>query len=172
MKVDNWILWLPKGSYWSPQNIKTVLGTGVEFSATIKQKIAGYTLQWLTNYAYTRSINQTGIDSFDRSVGKQLPYVPINNVNISVSLLHNLWTLGLVADITGKRYVTADNESALSAFALLNLYAANTFKIKAVDLVAFVNLHNLFNSSYQNIKNKAMPGFNFNAGIKINIKKL
>lgn len=172
MKVDNWILWLPEGSYWSPQNIKTVAGSGLEVNITINQKISAYTLRWLVNYAYTRSINQTGIDAFDRSVGKQLPYVPLNNGNLSVTISHNQWTLGLVMDVTGKRFVTADNESVLPAFALLDFQASKTFKTKALDVVAFVNLNNILNSSYQNIKNKAMPGFNFNAGIKINFIKL
>ena len=170
--VDDWILWLPEGNHWSPQNIKQVNGKGVEMSAVFTHHLGKATMRWRTNYAYTSSINQKGIDQFDRSVGKQLPYAPLHNANFSGTLISQRWTIALMADITGKRFVTADNESDLPSFILLNTNVAKTFELRKTAINVYLKLNNLLNTSYQNIKNKAMPGFNGTLGVKLYFNNL
>jgi iron complex outermembrane receptor protein len=171
MWVDDWILWLPEGSYWSPKNIKQVKGSGVELSAVITHHLGRSAVKWQTNYAFTRSVNLTGIDQFDRSVGKQLPYVPLHNANFSGTLISRGWTIALIADITGRRFVTADNESDLPGFVLLDANMAKSLRVKDTSINIYIRLKNLLNSSYQNIKNKAMPGISGTIGVKLNLIK-
>ena len=171
MWVNDWILWLPGQSYWSPQNIRSVISRGLEATTSANHPIGQNSMKWQASYSFTSSVNQTGIDELDRSVGKQLPYVPLHNANFSTMFLANSWSVGLIADYTGKRYVTTDNESELPAYWLLNVTAAKTFKAGPVRFDIYAKLNNILNTTYQNIKNKAMPGFNFNLGLNLKFIK-
>ena len=59
MYVDNWIIWLPKGNIWSPENIRAVQNDGVEYHLRMCQSLA---LEWKldlsANYAWTRAIKR------------------------------------------------------------------------------------------------------------------
>ena len=129
-------------------------------------------MSWVGTYSYTRSINQTGIDDLDRSVGKQLPYVPLHNAVLSSNVLGKSWSIGLSADYTGLRYVTTENESELPDFLLLSANASKSFQSSALSFETYVRLNNLLNTFYQNVKNKAMPGFNFSLGVHVKFNKI
>ena len=172
MWVHDWILWLPGESYWSPKNVRSVISRGLEATTSAHHPIGHNSMKWQASYSFTSSVNQTGIDELDRSVGKQLPYVPLHNANISTMFIGSSWSVGLIADYTGKRYVTTDNESDLPAYWLLNVTAAKTFKAGPVRFETYARLNNILNTTYQNIKNKAMPGFNFNLGLNLKFKTL
>ena len=116
MWVDNWILWRPNGSFWSPENIKYVDVYGLETSGTLEHKLSVINIKWLGNYAFTKSINRTGLDQFDRSVNKQLTYVPVHRATISSISEWNSWSFLLNAAFTGQRFVTADNEESLPEY--------------------------------------------------------
>ncbi|MEN8251797.1 MAG: TonB-dependent receptor, partial [Bacteroidota bacterium] len=172
MWVDNWILWVPGGVYWSPENIKEVDAYGMEASGDIRHKIRGASIKWMANYALTRSINQTGLDSFDRSVGKQLAYVPVHKASFTALTNIKSWSFVMNASYTGKRYTTADNEEFLPAYTLLNLRIAKSFRWNKYQVNGCLSANNVLNTQYQSIENKAMPGINFSAGITINYHKL
>lgn len=172
MWVDNWILWVPDGIYWSPVNIKEVEAYGIEVSGHFQHDIPWGNIRWNANYALNRSTNQTGIDSFDRSVGKQLAYVPIHKASFT-SITHvKRWFLLANASITSKRYVTADNEESLPGFALINVRLGKNIKLSQYIIGGHISVNNLLNTQYQSVANKAMPGVNFMAGITINYHKL
>jgi iron complex outermembrane receptor protein len=167
MWVDNWILWSPNGSFWSPENIKYVDAYGLEAKGGLKHKIGQASTKWLANYAYTKSINRTGLDQFDRSVNKQLVYVPIHKASLTSITTIDDWFLLLNAAFTGERFVTADNEESLPGYTLVNIRLGKSFKRGNYLFSGHGNVNNLLNTNYQSIENMAMPGINFLIGLTV-----
>jgi len=169
--VDEWIIWLPNSNgLWSPTNLSTVHVHGIE--ASFKETFTSDKFIWRmgTSYAYTRSINQQGINESDQtSVGKQLPYVPIHSGNIFSKIERKHWTLEIQANYTGLRYTTLDNEDyqALKAYTLLGASVGKGFVFSRSELTLRLTANNLFNVYYENIENRAMPGRNFLTTITI-----
>ncbi len=171
MWVDNWILWTPQGSIWSPENIKYVDVYGAEASVSLQHTIGAISNKWLANYAFTKSINRTGLDQFDRSVNMQLNYVPIHKASITSINEINSWTLQINGVLTGKRYVTADNEESLAGYTLLNLKLGKSFRRGKYLFTGHINVNNILNTQYQSVENRAMPGINLLAGISVSYYK-
>lgn len=167
MWVDNWILWRPQGSFWSPENVKHVDVYGLEASGSLEHVLAAAKIKWLGNYAFTKSINRTGIDQFDRSVDKQLAYVPIHRATISSITEWHSWSFLLNAAFTSQRFVTADNEKSLPEYLLLNLRLDKSLRKGKYLFKGHVNVNNVLNTNYQSIENKAMPGINYLVGITV-----
>src|SRR5690606_22428207 len=44
MQVDNWIIWLPQGSVWSPENIRDVQNQGIEYQGKADWKLGNLDL--------------------------------------------------------------------------------------------------------------------------------
>ncbi|MBS1570181.1 MAG: TonB-dependent receptor, partial [Bacteroidetes bacterium] len=74
--MDNWIIWLPGGAYWSPENLMNVWSRGLEMRGGTgwRMRNTAVRLDLMTNYVV--STNQTAKTRNDASVGKQLIYVP------------------------------------------------------------------------------------------------
>jgi outer membrane cobalamin receptor len=172
MLVDNWILWRPQGNIWSPENIKQVDIYGLEASGSVTHSFGAANIKLLGNYAFTKSINRTGLDQFDRSVNKQLVYTPIHNATISAITQLQNWSAVVNAAFTGQRFVTADNEDSLPEYLLLNIRVGKSFRKGNYLFSAHANVNNILNTQYQSVENKAMPGTNFLLGLTISYSKL
>ncbi len=168
MWVDDWIIWLPlgNGGIWSPENIRKVNAKGFEFNGKATQKFGKLNLTLGGNYAYTRSINKEGLNEFDRSVGKQLPYVPFHRATVYVQVKYKQWNWHLNTNYTGYRYTSTDNENFLEGFTLVNTGLERKINIsKSLVSLAF-QVDNLFDVAYQNLPLRAMPGRSYNFSIR------
>jgi iron complex outermembrane receptor protein len=168
MWVDDWIIWLPvgNGSVWSPENIRKVNSRGVEFIGKGSTKIGNLNLTLGGNYAYTRSVNQEGLNEFDRSVGKQLPYVPFHRATAYLQADYQQWHWQVNTNYTGYRYTSTDNEDYLEGFTLANTSVERKFHIgKSFASVSF-QVRNLFDVSYQNLELRAMPGRSYHVSVR------
>ena len=171
MWVDNWILWSPQGSHWSPENIKYVDVYGLEATGGLSHKISSAQVKWIANYALTKSINRTGLDQFDRSVNKQLAYVPIHKATLTSSASLASWSMLINAAYTGERFITVDNENSLPGYTIVNLRLGKSFRKGNYIFSGHANINNLLNTNYQSIENRAMPGINFLLGITVSYYK-
>lgn len=169
--VDNWILWLPSGGIWSPENKRRVEGLGVEVETGVEKQLKSVKLKGWINYAYTKSTNQEALDEYDRSAGKQLPYVPFHNGNFTVEMSFDKWEFTANSVFTGKRFITSDNETEVPGYVLLNVRSSYKFRLKTWRVKAYLEVNNITNTNYQSIINKAMPGINFLVGAKFNFNK-
>jgi len=172
MDVNDWILWLPRGSIWSPLNIRNVNAFGIEIDHNGQIPFSAFQFKWLISYAYTRSINQTGTDRFDRSKGKQLPYVPIHNAALQLGFSKNGWTLGTDAQFSGERYITTDNESSLNPYWLIDMDITKVIKWHKHVLQGGFEIRNLFNTSYFTIPLRPNPGINFRTSLSILLNQI
>ncbi|MCB0506154.1 MAG: TonB-dependent receptor [Cyclobacteriaceae bacterium] len=171
MWVDNWILWQDQGAFWSPDNVLKVEGKGVELEIGYRQNAGRWQTKYWLNYAYTKSTNIEPRYAYDRTVGKQLPYVPFHNGNANIQLAFKNWNLLLNGQFTGKRFITTDNVTEVSGYALLNLRVSKQLSWDHWAMNAYGNINNATNTNYQTISNRAMPGINFLLGINISFNK-
>lgn len=169
MWVQDWILWLPRGSFWSPENAREVRVTGVEISGLYRRLITGGYWELRGHYALNQSLNLQPLNDNDRSVGKQLPYTPLHRAQASSAIVWKGWLLQTDANFTGTRYPTADNETSLKPFWLCNLMVSKDLQLKKVQGQVLLRINNLLNADYQNFQLRAMPGRHFQAGISVTI---
>lgn len=160
--VNNMIVWLPQGSFWSPVNYRSVDIYGLESSIDWTFHFQKYKFLKLKGaYNYTRSINRSAIDEFDRSENKQLPYTPIHNLNLIQSLQIKGWGLRIIETFTGEQYSTTDNEEILDHYLLINLQINKSIAVNNFKILAGIEINNLLDSQYQQLRNRPMPGRNY-----------
>ncbi|WP_250631178.1 TonB-dependent receptor plug domain-containing protein [Rhodoflexus caldus] len=167
MWVQDWILWLPRGSFWSPENAREVRVTGLEINGLYRRLITGGYWELRGHYALNQSLNLQPLSDNDRSAGKQLPYTPLHRAQASSAIVWKGWLLQADANYTGTRYPTADNETSLKPFWISNLLVSKDLQIKKIQAQALLRVNNLLNADYQNFQLRAMPGRHFQAGITI-----
>ena len=174
--IDDWILWLPspKGFY-VPRNVREVHAYGIESETTADVKLPGsWTLGLTAHYSWTASINQSSFvaGDGDKSVGKQLPYVPRHSASAIARVGWRGWTLAYKWQFYSERFTMSSNESSISgnlpAYSISNLTLEKDFRLLRLPLSAKLAVNNLFDKEYQAILSRPMPGINFEAFLSIN----
>ena len=153
MQVDDWIIWLPKGNFWTPENIREVQNQGLEYQGE-SSWTTGH-LTWKANLSYTysntRDLAQEG--------SQQLPYSPKHQGNAGLQVKRNDLALDLSGFYVGPRSIASGDSRILQGFALGNVglnYAGA--KWKSLQMPLRFQVLNVFNQSYQVLYLRAMPG--------------
>ena len=170
-QIDNWIIWLPNGGFWSPQNLKRAWSRGTETATSIKytnEKIS-VSASLLTNY--TVSTNESRVSDSDRSLGKQLIYVPIYQGGLRTTIEYQRFTLTWNTNYTGYRYTSSDHSEYLNPFWITDAFVNYHIPIKSISLEIYGRVNNLFNKNYQAIQNRPMPGRHFLLGLNFDFKR-
>ncbi len=157
-EIDNWIIWLPEGSIWTPQNKRAVSSKGVE--GRLQTTLSVNKIQFKLNAAYTwvSSTVLKGATQTDASIGKQLIYIPQHQAKANISVHFSRLYLLYGHNYTGMRYTTSDNQRSLPDYQLSYLSLGYTFKFKKHSIGLNFTVDNLFNKSYQSIAWRPMPG--------------
>jgi iron complex outermembrane receptor protein len=169
--VDNWIMWVPGPLYWVPENVRKVDAYGFEISSNIHFKTWEFLHEVSGNYGFTRSVVIESAIEDDIGVNNQLPYTPISVAGVEYRGIIKNWFGSLAGKFTGARFVTADNESTLPSYFLLDFRAGKNIYIKKQRLNINFRINNLLNVSYQNMNFRAMPGRNYMLGINFMFNK-
>lgn len=157
-KVNNWVIWLPQGQFWTPQNVREVQSYGLnQFIEVNHQLNSKWEIGWGGAYQYTRSINLKTTSPNDRSLKKQLIYVPIHQGQISTSLSYSGWRLNHWWTYTGEVYTTADNSSELPDYILGNASLQKEMSWAGHQFLAALQIQNITNKNYQTVLNYPMP---------------
>lgn len=172
--VTDWILWLPttKG-FFSPRNVKDVHAYGVElksdFSIALKndwQLGLNGTLSW------TPSINEgEPMTPADKSVGKQLPYVPEWSSSITGRIDWKRWSLLYKWCYYSVRHTMSSNDISLTGklppYFMNNLTLERKVSAKWAELSFKGAINNLFDEEYLSVLSRPMPGINFELFVSI-----
>ena len=161
-KINNWIQWVPLGTYWSPQNIRQVLCQGAELDLSGKWKIGSFGLMAKMMYAYTESLDGSLPESRKR-YSRQLAYVPLHLFKLQSGInLHQL-EVNLSYKYTGRRYTTDDHDSwlDLDPYHLVDFSVGYTFSAKTSKIILSATANNLFNTQFQLIRGYPAPGRSF-----------
>lgn len=168
--IKNWIIWLPAGNIWSPQNKRAVSSKGVETKLETTIKLGRVLLKFNAAHAWVRSRVTEGISDTDASVGKQLIYIPEHIFKTHLTAVIGNVVLTYGHQWTGIRYTTSDNESFLEPYDLGWMHASYRVPIKKHSIRFGATFHNIFNSEYRSIAWRPMPGRSFS--INLNYKFL
>lgn len=160
-EIDNWIIWLPAGSIWTPQNKRAVSSKGVEAKLTTTVKVGKVNFRLNGGYTWVRSEVSEGTSATDNSVGKQLIYIPQHQAKGQFSVHLGKLFLLYGHEFTGLRYTTSDNNSSLPAYQIgfASLGYEHSMKKHSIGLTFTVD--NLFNKAYQSVAWRPMPGRSF-----------
>lgn len=158
--VEDWIIWLPKASHWSPQNINKVHARGIEIRALYENVYGAFLYSFGLNYAFTKSTHDTRENN---DYGEQLMYVPLHNGSLQFEGKWKKWFLRLNNTYTGSRFTTIEK---LDPYWLMRITLGKSIPLGGQSLSAFVKINNIFNREYFNYESRAMPGRNYNLSIK------
>jgi iron complex outermembrane receptor protein len=181
MLIDNWIAWLPDHFLsdrdgdgipepvydWRPFNLKTVEASGVELMVRYDLTINGFSLGAHAQYAYTRAVVKQSDRDDDPSLGKQLPYTPAQRYTLGLNGTKKGYFVNLTNYYIGKRTGQDVIGDIYPGYSLVNLVLGKNFHIKNSHLLSgSFTVKNLFNTQYENVYRRAMPGRNYLISIK------
>ena len=166
--VKDWIIWLPttKG-FFSPRNIKSVHAYGVELEAELAVALSDeWHLGMNGTFSWTPSINEgEPMSPADKSVGKQLPYVPEISATLTGELSYRTWSLLYKWCHYSERYTMSSNDLSLSGnlppYYMSNVSLEKRFSLAWADLSLKGAVNNLFDEEYLSVLSRPMPGINF-----------
>jgi len=158
-RVSDWIRWLPGAQgLWSPENVVLAFSRGIEWYGGFSRKSGQF------SFSGHARVNLNLAE--DISTGNfQLPYAPrwLQMAHASVS-----WRgLKLLVEqqYSDVRYTQTDEGHFLPAFQLLNLHFSCDVKYRKHTFYPYVRVENLMNTRYMAIRNYALPGRFFRAGV-------
>lgn len=160
-EIDNWIIWLPKGNIWTPQNKRAVRSQGIETRLETSVNIGKVLLKLHGAYTWVSSKVTEGASANDAAVGNQLIYVPLHQAKAHFSVHFAKAFLLYGHQYTGLRYTTSDNKSSLPAYQLSYVSVGYEYNIKKHALGVNLTVDNLFNAAYQSLAWRPMPGRSF-----------
>ena len=164
--VNDWIIWLPSDyRYWSPQNIAEVYARGAELSLRFSGKFGKVKYSVFSEYAYTRTTNNSDSATASGLADVQLIYVPIHTANGNINLNTKGYYLNWNLQYTSSRNTSLNNQendpSRLPWYVLNNVSVGKKIKLKKADFDITGKIYNIFNVDYQAVLWRAMPKRNF-----------
>lgn len=171
-RINDMIQWRPgEYSYWVADNLKSVSTSGLESALSFNYKQNKISSSLNLMYAYTSATTTESDISNDASIGKQLIYVPENQVNATLRFSYLSFYSSWITGLTGRRYTTADNSSYLPAYVINSLSAGYSIDHKANLYNISLTVDNIFNTSYETIAYYPQPGRSFSLKFLIQFVK-
>jgi iron complex outermembrane receptor protein len=177
-KINNWIMWQPasNGAYYQEAgNVKNVFSRGLEYQLSGNFEMKGIVFSSGGNYAYTHTANVDAVNTADKSRGKQLVYIPKNKGNYFLSAGWKNITVRYDMTFTGKRYTKSSNqesdfEKVLNPYMLGKVTVDHRIDWNKFRLNTKLVVENIFNTTYQSILWRPMPGrfYSISIGIRYN----
>ena len=175
--IDDWIIWLPttKG-FFSPRNVKRVHAYGVESELSLSVRLArDWRFEGRATYSFTPSVNcGEKMSEADRSVGKQLPYVPRHSASATAKLSFRSWSLLYKWNYYSTRYTMSSNDYTLTGtlppYFMNNIALEKSFSFRWADLSLKGAINNHFDEEYLSVLSRPMPGINFEIFVGITPK--
>jgi iron complex outermembrane receptor protein len=166
--IDNWVQWVPTGTYWSPRNIRNVRCQGFDASALIRFKMGHSKASLNGFYSYTESLD-LGMETTDNRIQKQLPYIPLNQLLAKGSYEYGRWGIQLSYRYTGIRFTTDDHDPwlILPPVHLLDAGTSCLLKFKGLETLVTFRVNNILNYSYQLIRAYPAPGRSFLISVNV-----
>ena len=156
--IDNWTYWNPDNNY-RVENLQQVLSKGLEFEFGLKTKIQEIDLSTNMQYGLTNASQQKEFGAYSQDIlGKQLIYVPRHTISNTTSATYKKLNMSIQQSYNSARYITFDHSGLpFPPYYLMNclLNYQKKWAVNQLDMILQVN--NLTNTLYPNIKKNAMP---------------
>ena len=170
--IDNWIIWLPDNGFWTPQNLQRVNNRGLEWEGRFIRGRSRRYITLLYGGSFLIASNEVAKNAADRSVGKQLIYVPYWKNYLSVELKGRRAELIYRHAFTGGRYTSSDNQSFLPPYSIGDLEFSYFLRLSRRNEIQFgFSIQNIWDESYESIEWRPMPGRYFQFSINYQFSK-
>ena len=171
-EVKNWIVWLPSNSYWTPQNLQEVWSRGMETNLNYTKTYRQVNIRLDVSTAYVASTNEIGLSPSDASVGKQLIYVPRYSGMGSLMIAYKKLTVKYTQNYAGLRFTSTDDSQYLDPYSVASLFIGYTTALRTkMNWEFYAVVNNCWNSYYETMAYRPMPGINFKVGVKVKLEK-
>ena len=156
--VSNMIQWVPGPTgLWRAENVRDVGIAGLEARAGRDFLLRNWMMRSLFNYSWTRAVVAGTDIANDRSVGRQLIYVPVHNVNMNLGATGKWFSTGLTAAWESRRYTTSDNSEWLPGSLTTDAFAGAGFKKGKACWRAEFAVSNIAGTASESVRNYPMP---------------
>lgn len=164
--VNNWVVWIPNSDgLYSPENKKQVRARGIEASVSASGKLGKVKLGGGLNYTFNRSTIEKSFEG-DQAIGNQLLYVPEHSVNMNLQVHWKYLSFIYGQTLISERPTTAENDRTLPTYTLGWISATAKLPIKKHGIHLGIRLDNIWNTQYQLIAWRPMPGINYQLTLK------
>lgn len=164
MQVQNWIIWIPQGSIWSPQNIREVRNQGIEYQGKGRWSAGSWNWEIKGSYTFSQALDLTS----DNQNPQQLPYTPKHQANGNLQAERNEFSVSLSTFYVGQRLVGTGNSRVLEGFQLWNAgISFSQLRWKKLRFPLSFQVLNLLNRDYQVLYLRAMPGQSYQLNLSI-----
>lgn len=164
--IDNWIAWQPTNTiYWSPVNLQKVWARGIETNGSLIYNRKPFETGINVFYTYTLSTVTETSQSLQATVGKQLIYVPLHNLVSKFSFKWKRLSFSYSQVYTGKRFTSTDNVTSLPGYTIGNIILNYGITLKKYGIDVGFRCNNIWNTTYQTIAWRPMPGRSFNLSL-------
>lgn len=160
--VKNWIQWMPTSyRFWVPENVSKVYARGIENHVEANFIKGNWKTSLSGNYVFTVTTDESEKAFAQGTNGKQLIYIPRHHANFFLNTQWKTWNLSYTIEITGPRSTSYNEQQFfaydLPAYTLHHLALGKQLKKFRIEL----RCNNLFDTEYQNVIWRAMPGRSF-----------
>ncbi|WP_075349740.1 TonB-dependent receptor [Algoriphagus marinus] len=170
MTVDNWIIWIPKGNFWTPENIREVQNQGIEYQGQASTELGNWNITANWAYTWSRAISTKGIGETDPAIGKQLPYTPEHQANGRINAGYNGFSTFIGTYFIGERRVTSDGQRTMPSYQFFNLGVSyGNLSLGKIKIPLRFQVNNLFNKDYQVLYLRPMPGRSYQFTLSIQL---
>jgi len=152
--------WVPMGSLWRPINLSKVQNYGGELEAYYIKEVGNHYLRAEIAYAYTKAI--------DRELNKQLIYVPYHKYTALLKYQYRNWNASYQVVFNGEVYTSSDNIGKHKEYDVHRLALEYRYSLAKADAWIGVRIKNLYDTYYENLPSRPMPGRNLD--LYINFK--
>ncbi|MCB0568714.1 MAG: TonB-dependent receptor plug domain-containing protein [Phaeodactylibacter sp.] len=166
LNINNWIAWIPQGTYWAPENVRQVWSRGGEArsGARLDSRAGIWSLQ--AQYSFTRSTSEQSVQPGDASLHRQLIYTPAHQARASLSWQYQGWYAAYIHEWAGKVYTLPDHSEALPSASVGMLQASYSWLLGKAAFSAYLSIDNCWDNSYERVINRPMPGRGIRVGIR------
>jgi len=172
--VDNWILWQPgMDGQFRPGNLRKVWSRGVEWNGHWQWQSDDWRWKMSGRYQFTKATNVAIYSGEAGALHRELPYTPKHTGGLTLSVLKGRLSGAYLHQFTGHRFVTSDNATVVRGFSIGNLLVRHEFSFqkknasRGVQLTLDARLENVWNTPYQVLAYRPMPGRAGRVGIEI-----
>lgn len=175
--LDNLIIWLPSGNdqQFRPGNLRKVHSRGAEWRGCWQTGSEGWNWKLSGRYQLVRATNVRVYAGAGDVLGRELPYTPRHSGGLTFLLKKNALSTAYLHQFTGRRFVTSDNRTALPGFQTGQLLLEYSLRIarkkgsaRSLQVVVNARIENVWNTPYQVLAFRPMPGRAWSAGLVIN----
>lgn len=166
MHLDDWILWQPgSDGLFRPGNLRAVRSRGIEINGQGEMIGLGSRWRLKTRYQFVQATNTAVYGGNAAVLGKLLPYTPEHSAGASLLWSKGFWSAAYLHQWTGSRFVNADNSRQLTGFRTGNMLLQYTATLWHHRLSLSMRLENIWNTPYQVIAFRPMPGRAWQVGV-------